>query len=365
MIKNNIKTNLIDKLTNNKQNVICDIMLTEKINTNISAILVKDIACIINNIPSIYNGDIRSVSINQLKHFDGVILNVMEFSKDGIKIFSQLFANNNISVIYNISNTNDIIKIRFLKPKVVIISQNTIQNPVAVKLNIDWQCSCILNPKTNISMAYINEYGFSGLYAESFIDENLCVSKDKVYAVNYLDKLYIKKSSIRPLLKASNITLQEEINLCIENGIDMVGLRLHENSIDKTINLLKICKNNNKITAIEVYDSNSIIIAEELVSSGMADCIENHTDSNLYIPCSYKLASAFNNNINNITPLLVDNAVFIKDNNIYTPWLSFMEGEDMTSIIKLHNIELIEFNIQNYKTTDKIKELIKKIKYKQ
>ena len=37
----------------------------------------------------------------------------------------------------------------------------------------------------------------------------------------------------------------------------------------------------------------------------------------------------------------------------------------MTSIIKLHNIELIEFNIQNYKTTDKIKELIKKIKYKQ
>ena len=160
MIKNNIKTNLIDKLTNNKQNVICDIMLTEKINTNISAVLVKDIACIINNIPSIYNGDIRSVSINQLKHFDGVILNVMEFSKDEIKIFSQLFANNNISVIYNISNTNDIIKIRFLKPKVVIISQNTIQNPVAVKLNIDWQCSCILNPKTNISMAYINEYGF-------------------------------------------------------------------------------------------------------------------------------------------------------------------------------------------------------------
>lgn len=365
MIKNNLKTNLIDKLTNNKQNIICDVMLMDKINADISAVLVKDAACNISSIPSIYNGDIRSASINQLQHFDGVILNVVEFSKDEIKIFSQMFENNNISVIYNISNINDIVKIRFLKPKVVIISQNTIQNPVAVKLNIDWECSCILNPKNNISMAYINEYGFSGLYAESFIDENISILKDIIKPSMYLDKLYIKKSSIRPLLKASKVSSTNEIDLCAAAGIDMVSIIFDENNIDNVINLLSLCKHNNKVAALEVYDSKLAGRAEELINMGMADCIENNTDSNSYIPCSYQRASAFSNNINNITPLLVDNDAFIKENTLYTPWLSFMEGEDMTSIIKLNNIELIEFNIQKYNTIDKIRELIKKIKYKQ
>lgn len=367
MLKNNIKTKLIDEITKNELSIICDADLAENIDSqNIRAVLANTIKNNKSSLPVIYNGDIRSVSLNQLNEFDGIVINVKDFSKQEITAFSSMFQGLNTSVIYLISNVVDIVKIRSLQPQVVVINQQHTQNPVSLKLNIDWKCSCLLNPlKNNVKMEYLIEYGFSGIYADRFINNNIDEINCNITSSLYMDKLYVKKSSIRPLLKASNITSIEEMNLCISSGIDMLGFLFDNKNKSNIIDMLLSGKECNMVASLEVYESSMLEEASNLINSGNADCIENHTGKDSYIANSYNIFSAFNTTVNNVSPVLVESVSIIEDNNITTPWLSFMESEDMMSVIKLHNVELIEFNIKDYNTKDKIKELIKKIKYKQ
>lgn len=366
MLKNNLKTKLIDEIIKNELSIICDAALSENIKSqDIRAVLVNSVKNYKNNIPSVYNGDIRSVSLEQLGEFDGIAVNVKDYSKQELVSFSSMFQELNTSVIYLISNVVDIVKIRSLKPQVVVINQQHAQNPVSLKLNIDWECRCLLNPlKNNIKMEYLIEYGFSGIYADRFINSANDFDNN-ILSSGYLDKLYVKKSSIRPLLKVSNITNMQEIDMSIASGIDMLGFLFDNTNKSNIIEMLLLCKESNKVTCLEVYDSSMFDEAVNLIKQGYADCIENHTGEESYIVNSYNIYSAFNTMVNNISPILIESVSIIENHNISTPWLSFMESEDMMSIIKLHNVELVEFNIKKYNSSDKIKELIKKIKYKQ
>lgn len=366
MLKNNIKTNIIDEITNNKLSIVCDASLMDKINsTNIRAVLVSDIYSK-NNKPLIYNGDVRSVSLNQLSEFEAVAVNAKDYTKQELVSFSSMIESINTSLIYIVSGVADIVKIRSLKPQVVVINQHPNQNPVALKLNIDWKCSCMLNPlKNNIQLEYILEYGFAGIYADRYINEQMVLSDDNILSSCYLDRLYMKKSSIRPLLKASGIKDMCATEVCAETGIDMLGFLFDNKNKSNIIDMLKFCKENNKVACLEVFDNTMINDALSLIEQGYADCIENHTGEEKYTANSYNVFSAFNSTVNGIAPVLAESVSVIEDNNITTPWLSFLESEDMMRIIKQYNVELIEFKIKEYNTKDKIKELIKKIKYKQ
>lgn len=366
MLKNNIKTNIIDEISNNKLSILCNASLMDKINSsNIRAVLVSDINSRSHK-PLIYNGDIRSVSLNQLSVFEAVAVNVKDYTKQELVSFSSMIESVNASLIYLVSSVVDIVKIRSLKPQVVVINQQSHQNPVALKLNIDWNCSCLLNPlKNNIQLEYIIEYGFAGIYADRYINEQMVLSDDNIALSCYLDKLYMKKSSIRPLLKTSGIKDILEVELCAETGIDMLGFLFDNENKSNIIDMLKFCKENNKVVCLEVFDNTMLNDALSIIEQGYADCIENHTGIDDYTANSYNVFSAFNNVVNGVTPVLTESVSVIENNNITTPWLSFTESEDMMRIIKQYNVELIEFKIAEYNTKDKIKELIKKIKYKQ
>ena len=367
MLKNNIKTNIIEKITANNQNIICNTALASRINkSHITALLTRDINENENKLPLIYGGDIRSVSLQQLKNFECVSLLVKEYTKEEIMSFSNMLTGENIAVIYVVNNLLDIIKIRSLSPKVVVINQQPNQNILALKLYIDWNCSCLLSPlKNNVSMEYVVEYGFSGIYAENYINENICNIEESILSSGYLNKLYTKKSSIRPLLKASNISDDEELQSCIAQRVDIVGFVFDNIEKSNIISMLKLSKENNRVVCLEVYKKEMLLKAQELIKIGLADCIENHTEEYSYIANSYGIFSAFNKNINGITPMVVENISSIEDNNMINPWFSYTENQNISSIIKLHNIELIEFSVKKYNTQEKIKNIIKKIKYKQ
>ena len=175
----------------------------------------------------------------------------------------------------------------------------------------------------------------------------------------------MKKSSIRPLLKSSGIKDMLDVELCAETGIDMLGFLFDNKNKSNIIDMLKFSKENNKVVCLEVFDNTMLNDALSLIEQGYADCIENHTGIDYYTANNYNVFSAFNNVVNGVTPVLAESVSVIENNNITTPWLSFTESEDMMRIIKQYNVELIEFKITEYNTKDKIKELIKKIKYKQ
>ena len=131
--------------------------------------------------------------------------------------------------------------------------------------------------------------------------------------------------------------------------------------------MLKNIKDKNCVKVLEVYNNDMFEEALSLINDGLADCIEDNTDTAEYIVNSYKRYSLINTKNTFIEPIMVENIDIVKNKaEIHNPlWLSFQEDSDMMSIIKEYKVELIEFNIKTYNTIDKITEIIKKIKYKQ
>ena len=89
-----------------------------------------------------FNGDIRSVSINQLNNFAGIVISACDYTKNEIKNIKSSIKDN-INIIFIVKNVYDIGKIRSFLPKLVIISSKDNHNPLILKMNIDWECGFI------------------------------------------------------------------------------------------------------------------------------------------------------------------------------------------------------------------------------
>lgn len=364
LLKN--KSNLKNILKNSSSNIICRNIYADNINTDIQAVIVKDEEVCNLDIPKLFTGNINNLSN---KDIDGIIINVSEYSKGQIININENYSH--LDIIYKVSNVHDIAKIRSLKPDIVIIGSDNIYNnsinPYILKMLIDWDCLFLLNcGNMSISLQHIYEYGFSGIYSESNINIINYNVDENIKPADYLSKLYIKKSSIRPLLKAKNIENQEELDICIKKDIDMVGFLFDKHNKSNIINMLNNMHNKNFVKVLEVYDESLIQDALNIINLGLADCIENNS-SKEYIENSFKRHSIINNKSTLLEPLIIENINVLENNiEIHNPlWITYQEDMDIMSIIKIYGVELIEFNIKKYNTEEKISEIIKKIKYKQ
>ena len=364
LLKN--KSNLKNILKNSSSNIICRNLYADNINTDIQAVIVKDEEICSLDIPRLFAGNINNLSNIDA---DGIIINVSEYSKGQIININDKYSH--LDIIYKVSNVHDIAKIRSLKPEILIIGSDNIYNnginPYILKMLIDWDSLFLLNcGNMSISMQHIYEYGFSGIYSESNINIINYNVDENIKRRDYLSKLYMKKSSIRPLLKVKNIENQEELEICIKKDIDMIGFSFDKHNKSNIINMLKSIQAKNVVKVLEVHDESLIRDVLNIINSGLADCIENNS-SEEYIENSFKRHSIINNKNTFIEPLIIENINVLENNvEIHNPlWITYQEDIDIMSIIKIYGVELIEFDIKKYNTEEKISEIIKKIKYKQ
>lgn len=361
------KSNLINTIKTRNSNIICSSQLADMISKNIlSAVIVDNNSLCSKNIITLQKG------INNLLNTDGIIINTSEYSKQQIINIHKEYQNKGIEILYKVASINDIAKVRSVRAEILILGSDDITvnnvNPYILKMLIDWEAVCILNCSNDgISMQHILEYGFAGVYSENYINTESFNIDEHIISTNYLSKLYMKKSSIRPLLKAKNIMDIDELNVCLKKGIDMAGFLFDKHNKSNIINMLNSIKDINCVKVLEVYDTSMVDEALSLVENGFADCIEDNANMQKYTANTYKRYSLVNTKNTFIEPLMIESIDIIKNNTvIHNPlWLSFQEDRDMMSIIKEYKVELIEFDIKKYNTMDKITEIIKKIKYKQ
>ncbi len=361
------KSNLINTLKTRNLNIVCSSQLAYMIPDNmLSAIIIDDNSLYSKNIIKLQKG------INDALNSDGIIINVAEYSKQQIIQIHEKYQKQGIYILYKVSNIYDIAKVRSIKADILILGSDDISinnlNPYILKMLIDWNAVCLLNCSIDgISMQHILEYGFAGVYSETYINTDSFDIDENIISTNYLSKLYMKKSSIRPLLKAKNINNSNELNICLKKDIDMVGFLFDKYNKSNIISMLRNIKDKNCVKVLEVYDSSITGEALSLVNGGLADCIEDNTNMQKYIANTYKRYSLLNTKNTFIEPLMIESIDIIKNNTeIHNPlWISFQEDSSMMSIIKEYKVELIEFDIKKYNTADTINEIIKKIKYKQ
>ena len=364
LLKN--KSNLKNILKNSSSNIICRNIYADNINKDIAAVIIKDEEVCNLDIPKLFTGNINNLSN---KDIEGIIINTEEYSKKQINDINDKYSH--LDIIYKVSNVHDIAKIRSLKPEILIIGSDNIHNnginPYILKMLIDWDSLFLLNcGNMSISMQHIYEYGFSGIYSESNINIINNIIDENIKRIGYLSKLYMKKSSIRPLLKVQHIENQEELEICIKKDIDMAGFLFDKHNKSNIINMLKNISNKNIVKILEVYDESLIQDALNIINSGLADCIENNS-SKEYIENSFKRHSIINNKNTFLEPLIIENISVLENSvEIHNPlWITYNEDIEIMSIIKIYGVELIEFDIKKYNTEEKISEIIKKIKYKQ
>ncbi len=364
LLKN--KSNLINTIKTRNSNIICSSQLADMIPENILSAVIGDNSSCSKDVIKLQKG------INNSLNADGIIINTSEYSKQQIIQIHEQSKIQGIDVLYKIASVNDIAKVRSIKAEVLILGSDEISannvNPYILKMLIDWETVCFLNCSNDgISMQHILEYGFTGVYSENYINTESFDIDESIKSTNYLSKLYMKKSSIRPLLKAKNIIDNDELNICIKKDIDMTGFLFDKHNKSNIISMLENINNKNCVKVLEVYDSSIIDEALLLIKSGLADCIEDNTNMQKYTANAYKRYSLVNNKNTFIEPLMIESIDIVKNNTeIHNPlWLSFQEDSDMISIIKEYKVDLIEFDIKKYNTVDKITEMIKKIKYKQ
>ena len=364
LLKN--KSNLKNILKNSSSNIICRNIYADNIHKDIAAVIIRDEEVCNMEYPKLFAGNINNLSNIDA---DGIIINVSEYSKGQIININDKYSH--LDIIYKVSNVYDIAKIRSLKPEILIIGSDNIHNnsinPYILKMLIDWDSLCLLNcGNMSISMQHIYEYGFSGIYSESNINIINYNVDENIKPADYLSKLYMKKSSIRPLLKVKNIENQEELEICIKKDIDMIGFSFDKHNKSNIINMLKSIQAKNVVKVLEVHDESLIQDVLNIINSELADCIENNS-SEEYIENSFKRHSIINNKNTFIEPLIIENISVLENNvEIHNPlWITYQEDIDIMSIIKIYGVELIEFDIKKYNTEEKISEIIKKIKYKQ
>lgn len=361
------KSNLINTIKTRNSNIICSSQLADMIPENIlSAVIVDDNSSCSKDVIKLQKG------IDNSLNAEGIIINVAEYSKQQIMQIHEKSQKQGIVVLYKIASVSDIAKVRSIKAEVLILGSDEAAvnnvNPYILKMLIDWNAVCLLNCSNDgISMQHILEYGFAGVYSENYINTKSFDIDKNIKSTNYLSKLYMKKSSIRPLLKAKNIVDIDELNTCIKKDIDMTGFLFDKHNKSNIISMLENIKDKNCVKVLEVYDSSMIDEALSLIEKGLADCIEDNTNMQKYTANTYKRYSLVNTKNTFIEPLMVESVDVVKNNTeIHNPlWLSFQEDSDMMSIIKEYKVELIEFDVKKYNTIDKITEIIKKIKYKQ
>ena len=360
------KSNLINIIKTRNLNVICSSQLADMLSDNIlSAVIVDNNSLCRKDIVKLQKG------IDNL-NADGVIINTSDYSKKQILQIHNECQTQGIEILYKVISINDIAKVCCTKAEILILGSDDIPanniNPYILKMLIDWDAVCFLNCSGDgISMQHILEYGFAGVYSENYINTESFDIYENIKSTNYLSKLYMKKSSIRPLLKAKNIVDSDELNICLKKDIYMAGFLFDKHNKSNIISLLKIIKDKNCIKVLEIYDKSIIDEALSLVNNGLADCIEDNTNMQIYTANTYKRYSLMNTKNTFIEPLLIEYIDIIKNKaEFHNPlWLSFQEDRNMMSIIKEYKVELIEFDIKKYNTVDKITEIIKKIKYKQ
>ena len=361
------KSNLINTIKTRNSNIICSSQLADMIAENIlSAVIVDDNSICSKDVIKLQKG------INNSLNADGIIINVSEHSKQQIIQIHEQSKKQGIDVLYKASSVNDIAKVRSVKAEILILGSDDISvnnvNPYILKMLIDWEALCLLNCSNDgISMQHILEYGFAGVYSENYINAESFDVDESIKSTNYLSKLYMKKSSIRPLLKAKNIADNDELAVCIKKDIDMTGFLFDKHNKSNIISMLENIKNQSCVKVLEVYDSSMIDEALSLIEKGLADCIEDNTNMQKYTANTYKRYSLVNTKNTFVEPFMIDSVDVVKNNTeIHNPlWLSLQEDSDMMSIIKEYKVELIEFDVKKYNTVDKITEMIKKIKYKQ
>lgn len=361
------KSNLINTIKTRNSNIICSSHLADIIPDNIlSAVIIDDNLSYRKDVIKLQKG------IDNSLNSDGIIINTAEYSKKQIMQINEKYKKQGLDLLYKIASVNDIAKVRSIKAEILILGSDDIftnsVNPYILKMLIDWNAVCLLNCSIDgISIQHILEYGFSGVYSENYINTVSFSVDENIKSTNYLSKLYMKKSSIRPLLKAANITDSDALNICLKKDIDMTGFLFDKHNKSNIISMLKSIKDKNCVKVLEIYDDSMIDEALLLVDEGLADCIEDNADIQRYTANTYKRYSLLNTKNTFIEPLMIESVDIIKNNTeIHNPlWLSFQEDSDMMSIIKEYKVDLIEFDVKKNNTIDKITEIIKKIKYKQ
>ncbi len=288
LLKN--KSNLINTIKTRNSNIICSSQLADMIPENILSAVIGDNSSCSKDVIKLQKG------INNSLNADGIIINVAEYSKQQIIQIHEQSKIQGIDVLYKIASVNDIAKVRSIKAEVLILGSDEISannvNPYILKMLIDWETVCFLNCSNDgISMQHILEYGFTGVYSENYINtESFDIDEN------------MKKSSIRPLLKAKNIIDNDELNICIKKDIDMTGFLFDKHNKSNIISMLENINNKNCVKVLEVYDSSIIDEALLLIKSGLADCIEDNTNMQKYTANAYKRYSLVNNKNTFIEP---------------------------------------------------------------
>lgn len=372
------KQSIKDLLKNNSLNIICSAKNINNINDkNILAVL-SDTEISINK-PVIMTGTVYTSLLNEEQvNCDAVLLNVSEYSKKEIIEISEFYNNKNIELLYKIKDLYDVAKVRQLKPQLIILGSDIYSagaaHPVILKSLIDWDCTMFLNKgNSSAGISLAHEYGFAGLYTDKEINTlNTNINITYEHGV-FLEKLYSRRTSVRPLIKAGGLNNKEDIIECINNGADIIGINIDLLNYDNIFDLLKELKviNNKAVVVLEV-NGNDLMLDKSVVNlvlSGLADGIEHKHNGSLVNSYKNVLDMSDISEKNSLIPVMYSGSVnnlWDKDITDIRLWLSVSCADDINNVVRIFNPELINLD---YETVLKNKRndlmgFIKSIKYK-
>lgn len=353
------KKSIKNLIKNNSLNIICSV---ENIN-NIENNLDKNITAVVSdteiniNIPVIKTGTVYTSLLNEEQiNCDAVLLNVSEYSKKELIEISEFYNNKNIELLFKVKDLFDVAKVRQLKPELIILGSDVYSagavHPVILNSLIDWECAILLNKgNSNAGLSLAHEYGFKGLYTDEDITAvNADVNIDFEHTL-FLEKLYSRRSSVRPLIKAGGLKNKADIIECINNGADIVGINVTLSNISNISDLLKELKviNNKTVIVLEISDNDILLdkSAVNLVISGLADGIEHKSNGSLVNSYKNVLDMSDISEKNSLVPVMYSgsiNDLWDKDIENLRLWLSASEAEDINKIVRIFNPELINLD---------------------
>lgn len=373
------KQTIKNLINNNSLSIICSVENINNIENNKNIVAVVSDTEISLSIPVVKTDTVYTSLLNEETiNCDAVLLNVSEYSKKELIEISEFYNNKNIELLFKVKDLYDVAKVRQLKPELIILGSDVYcagaVHPVILKSLIDWDCSILLNKGNStagLSLAY--EYGFKGLYTDediSAVDLNININYEHSL---FLEKLYSRRSSVRPLIKAGGLSNKADIIECINNGADIIGINMTLLNYDNISDLLKELKviNNNAVVVIEISDNDILLdkSAVHLVISGLADGIEHKCNGSLINSYKNVLDMSEISEKNSLKPVMYSGSVndlWDKDIENIRLWLSASEAEDINKIVRIFSPELINLDFDKILVNKRndLMGFFKSIKYK-
>lgn len=373
------KQTIKNLINNNSLSIICSVENINNIENNKNIVAVVSDTEISLSIPVVKTDTVYTSLLNEETiNCDAVLLNVSEYSKKELIEISEFYKNKNIELLFKVKDLYDVAKVRQLKPELIILGSDVYSagavHPVILRSLIDWDCSILLNKGNStagLSLAY--EYGFKGLYTDediSSVDVNININ----YEHNlFLEKLYSRRSTVRPLIKAGGLSNKADIIECINNGADIIGINMTLLNYDNISDLLKELKviNNKTVIVLEISDNDILLdkSAVHLVISGLTDGIEHKCNGSLINSYKNVLDMSEISEKNSLKPVMYSGSVndlWDKDIENIRLWLSASEAEDINKIVRIFSPELINLDFDKILVNKRndLMGFFKSIKYK-